>query len=177
MGILDDAIREHLDLKRKHGARDSEIREIEDEALGAGAPDAFTAGELFKEASPAEAPAREGGAPGPETPSASDLGEPTAGREEPTRLVEPGPMETPPSMPEQVEPPPERPEAAEPGHRRARSRRQALTKPPQIGRSGAGPERPARYHIGAAPPKLFPFEATARASWAYSTTRFANTSI
>ena len=30
MGILDDAIREHLDLKRKHGARDADLREIED---------------------------------------------------------------------------------------------------------------------------------------------------
>ena len=36
MGILDDAIREHLDLKRKHGARDAELREIEDEAFGSG---------------------------------------------------------------------------------------------------------------------------------------------
>ena len=52
MGILDDAIREHLDLKRKHGARDSEISEIEDEALGSGdRPDPFVAGELFGEVS------------------------------------------------------------------------------------------------------------------------------
>ena len=115
MGILDDAIRQHLDLKRKHGARDSEIREIEDEALGAGAPDAFTAGELFNEAAAAEAPAREGGAPGSATPSGSDLGEPTAGREEPTRLVEPEPMEAPHGMPEGIEPPPGRPEGAGPG--------------------------------------------------------------
>ncbi len=45
MGILDDAIREHLDLKRKHGARDAELREIEDEAFGSGdQPDAFVGG-------------------------------------------------------------------------------------------------------------------------------------
>jgi hypothetical protein len=109
MGILDDAIRQHLDLKRKHGARDSEIREIEDEALGSGAPDAFTAGELLNEASPAEAPARGVGTASTETPPAG-LGEPTAGREEPTRLVEPEPMEAHPSMPEEAEPPPSRPE-------------------------------------------------------------------
>ena len=48
MGILDDAIREHLDLKRKHGARDADIREIEDDAFGsADRPDPFAAGELF----------------------------------------------------------------------------------------------------------------------------------
>ena len=50
MGILDDAIREHLDLKRKHGARDAELREIEDEAFGStDRPDPFAAGELYGE--------------------------------------------------------------------------------------------------------------------------------
>jgi hypothetical protein len=34
MGILDDAIREHLDLKRRHGAREAELRQLEDEAFG-----------------------------------------------------------------------------------------------------------------------------------------------
>ena len=34
MGLLDDAIREHLDLKRKHGAGDEELRRQETEALG-----------------------------------------------------------------------------------------------------------------------------------------------
>jgi hypothetical protein len=34
MGILDEAIREHLDLKRKHGAGDSELQKLEDEAFG-----------------------------------------------------------------------------------------------------------------------------------------------
>ena len=78
MGILDDAIREHLDLKRKHGARDSELREIEDEALGsADRPDPFATPEPFGEA--AEAPPGE--APAAEAPAL----------EEPTRLVEPEP--------------------------------------------------------------------------------------
>ena len=50
MGILDDAIREHLDLKRKHGARDADLREIEDEAFGStDRPDPFAANELFNE--------------------------------------------------------------------------------------------------------------------------------
>ena len=33
MGVLDDAIREHLELKRKHGASDDEIARAEEEAL------------------------------------------------------------------------------------------------------------------------------------------------
>jgi hypothetical protein len=34
MGILDDAIREHLELRRRHGAREDELQRIEDEAFG-----------------------------------------------------------------------------------------------------------------------------------------------
>jgi hypothetical protein len=34
MGLLDDAIREHLELKRSHGAPDDEISRAEQEALG-----------------------------------------------------------------------------------------------------------------------------------------------
>ncbi|MGH2956338.1 MAG: hypothetical protein ACRDL6_05015, partial [Solirubrobacterales bacterium] len=50
MGILDDAIRDHLDLKRKHGARDTELSELEDEALGSGeGPDPFASSDLFTE--------------------------------------------------------------------------------------------------------------------------------
>jgi hypothetical protein len=34
MGILDDAIREHLELKRKHGVAEDELQRQEEEALG-----------------------------------------------------------------------------------------------------------------------------------------------
>jgi hypothetical protein len=34
MGVLDDAIREHLELKRKHGLSEEELRRQEEEALG-----------------------------------------------------------------------------------------------------------------------------------------------
>ena len=34
MGILDEAIREHLELKRRRGATESELRQLEDEAFG-----------------------------------------------------------------------------------------------------------------------------------------------
>ncbi len=40
MSILDDAIREHLELKRAHGADESEVKKLEDEAFGPpGRPD------------------------------------------------------------------------------------------------------------------------------------------
>src|ERR1700755_3465243 len=34
MSILDDAIREHLELKRAHGADEAELKKLEDEAFG-----------------------------------------------------------------------------------------------------------------------------------------------
>ena len=34
MGLLDDAIKEHLELKRRHGADPSEVARLEHEALG-----------------------------------------------------------------------------------------------------------------------------------------------
>src|SRR5437870_4617292 len=64
MSILDDAIREHLELKRQHGADEAEVKRLEDEAFGppgrpeepdpmAEAPTAFMA---TPEAPEAEAP-------------------------------------------------------------------------------------------------------------------------
>jgi len=44
MGILDEAIREHLDLKRAHGAEEAEVKDLESEAFGpADRPDAVSA--------------------------------------------------------------------------------------------------------------------------------------
>jgi hypothetical protein len=34
MGVLDDAIREHIELKRRHGVAEEELRRQEEEALG-----------------------------------------------------------------------------------------------------------------------------------------------
>src|SRR3954466_1465791 len=101
MGILDDAIREHLDLKRKHGAHDADLREIEDEAFGStDRPDPFAANELFNEV--ASAGAGEGEPPAAPSDRSmqepSGLSEPDIGGEEPTRLVEPEPPR--PSEPE-----------------------------------------------------------------------------
>jgi hypothetical protein len=73
MGILDEAIREHLELKRKHGAPEDDLRRLEDEAFGPpsrpGEPDFPEAGlavaevepdfEIEPEPAEAEAPAEE----------------------------------------------------------------------------------------------------------------------
>src|SRR5687768_16818104 len=69
MGILDDAIREHLDLKRQHGAREDELQIIEDDAFGSGErPDPF-----------GEGTATLGGAAAPDAPGSggSDVDDPT----------------------------------------------------------------------------------------------------
>lgn len=81
MGTLDDAIREHLELKRQHGAGDDEIKEAEAEAFGPGeelpeVPGAAVtapAGEgdqLDKVFSPPEPPAESVSEPPAETPEA-----------------------------------------------------------------------------------------------------------
>ena len=69
MGIFDDAIREHLDLKRRQGADESELQQLEDEAFGPparpGDPDFPETGESEAEA-PAEPVAE------PELPEGAD---------------------------------------------------------------------------------------------------------
>jgi hypothetical protein len=68
MGLLDDAIREHLELKRKHGADPEDLARQEQEALGAPPRNEFAQPETAEpepepeaqaEAAPVEAPADE----------------------------------------------------------------------------------------------------------------------
>lgn len=82
MSILDDAIREHLELKRAHGADEAELKKLEDEAFGppqrpeepdpfAEAPTEFLGtAEGAVEAPPANAPS------GRREPNIADLQEP-----------------------------------------------------------------------------------------------------
>jgi hypothetical protein len=70
MSILDDAIREHLELKRAHGADDAELKKLEDEAFGP--PQRPDDADPFSEAPTEFLGAAEGAAvasPPPETPS------------------------------------------------------------------------------------------------------------
>ena len=62
MGILDEAIREHLELKRQHGAEETELEGLESEAFGpADRPDATEANtEVISPGSSVTVPAGEG---------------------------------------------------------------------------------------------------------------------
>lgn len=97
MGILDEAIREHLELKRQHGAADDELKQLEDEAFG----QAERPGDEASEA-PAEAPTQF-----MERPSAPE------GQESPRREPTIADLQEPPAMEHEVlAEPPEAAEAA-----------------------------------------------------------------
>jgi hypothetical protein len=118
MGLLDDAIREHLELKRQHGADPDEVSRQEREALGAARKAEF--------AKPAEDEAPEpAGAPD----EAAVPAEPVGAGEEPERVAEDaGPVDSEEAEPFDVEalespapatdevPAPAEPEAAKPGY-------------------------------------------------------------
>ena len=101
MGILDDAIKEHLELKRQHGADDSELKQLEDEAFGA-----------------AERPGEGGTAPDPLAEAPTEFMEqpPAAAAEDQEGPGRPSPraeiadlQEAPPSKPDESAPEPEAP--------------------------------------------------------------------
>lgn len=163
MGILDDAIREHLDLKRKHGARESELREIESDAFGPGEqPDPFAAGELFRETAPPDASEQGTGEPAPERPPGGGEG---PGEQEPTRLIEPraaaeAPAAEPPAPPAEE---PEAPPAPEPPSRPDRDLDQPgagpgpdVSAPPPEPAFPADPSTPPEGAEGSGPPSTEP---------------------
>ena len=126
MGILDDAIREHLELKRRLGADESERKQLEDEAFGPparpGDPD-FATGEepavAVEEPPSAETPVVQADAEAPsaemqaaEAPPAEPETTLMDGPEELAVPAEPEPEPEPqPELDAAVEPPPE-PEAS-----------------------------------------------------------------
>jgi hypothetical protein len=127
MGILDDAIREHLDLKKRLGADESELKQLEDEAFGPPArpgDEAAPGGEEAQpsdqaeaaEAAPEDAPAtaEEPVAPISSEPAAEAAPEPEAIAEpEPVAETEPEAVAEAEPVVEEAEPAPERePEAA-----------------------------------------------------------------
>jgi hypothetical protein len=129
MSILDDAIREHLELKRQHGADESELKRLEDEAFGPPGrpegPDPFAEAPTEFMSSP-EAPAVAEPAPedGGRRINIADLQEPPqaaapapAVEEAPLSEEEPPPEEEPTAMEHEIVAEPvaaDEPEAAEP---------------------------------------------------------------
>jgi hypothetical protein len=76
MGLLDDAIREHLELKRRHGANPEEVARQENEALGEGRRAEF---------------ARPEGAAPPAEPAAAEAPVEPVAEPEPETVLEPEP--------------------------------------------------------------------------------------
>jgi len=146
MGILDEAIREHLELKRQHGAGDSELQQLEDEAFGQAerpgaeeaAPDPFAEAPTEFMAQPetaAEPSSRR------EAPTIADLQEPPPQPEEPPPVDEAPAVEEQPAMEHEVVA--DIPEPAEPD---------AEIEP-------AGPSTEERHAIAEQPTELHDMEA------------------
>jgi hypothetical protein len=152
MGILDEAIREHLELKRQHGAGDSELKQLEDEAFGQAerpgaeeaAPDPFA--EAPTEFMAVPEAAEETSARG-EPPTIADLQEPPPPAEEAAPVDEAPAEEEQPAMEHEVVtdvPAPAEQEAeAEPGG--------------EI--EAAGPSTEERHAIAEQPTELHDMEA------------------
>jgi hypothetical protein len=115
MGLLDDAIREHLELKRQHGADPSEVERQEREALGAPRQAEFATTSDEGAAEP-PATAEETAAPPDEPVAAEPVEEPVAQAPEPVDAGEerePFDIETLDSPADEVTP--QEPEVPEPG--------------------------------------------------------------
>jgi hypothetical protein len=142
MGILDEAIKEHLELKRQHGAGESELRQLEDEAFGeaerpgngeatqdpfAEAPTEFmSAPETGEPPVPAEPTAEKGEPPRRTSPDIAGLQE---GPEPPSIPDEPAEEEHPAMEHEVVSEPPE-PAAEEPSPGHSTEERHAIAEQP-----------------------------------------------
>jgi hypothetical protein len=160
MSILDDAIREHLELKRAHGADESEIKKLEDEAFGPPGrpeePDPF-----------AEAPTEfMDSAEAPETPAAAEPAEEGGGRriniadlQEPP---EPRPQEEPRvETTDDVEPQAEADAVLAPAEDPAQAALPADEEPPVVvdEEPDAGHGTEERHAIAEQPTELFDVEA------------------
>jgi hypothetical protein len=136
MGLLDDAIREHLELKRRHGADPEEVSRQEREALGAPVRGEFAKpaaadddAELVEDdaaAVPASEETEIVEPPGQDAPDEPAQPEPEPGTEEDPWAVEDladpdADREPAPEPPPEPEPPRERPAAVAAGAERPKS--------------------------------------------------------
>jgi CapZ-interacting protein len=151
MGILDEAIREHLELKRQHGAGDSELKQLEDEAFGqAERPGSEAASDPLAEA-PTEFMAQPETAEEPssrrEAPTIADLQEPPPPPEEPAPTGEAPAEEEQPAMEHEIVA--DAPESAEP----------EVEAEPEAEIEPAGPTTEERHAIAEQPTELHDMEA------------------
>jgi hypothetical protein len=142
MGILDDAIKEHLELKRQHGAGESELKQLEDEAFGAAERPGM------EEASPdplAEAPTQFMSQPeGQEAESVAD---------EPAPAAEASARRQPPAEIADLQEPPAPPE--EPAEEQAPAMEQEAVPEPE---PQAGPSTDEREAIAEQPTEMYDVE-------------------
>lgn len=136
MSILDDAIREHLELKRAHGADEAELKKLEDEAFGPPGrpeePDPFAeAPTQFMATEGAEQAAEEGG----RRINVADLQEPPP----PEAAAPPTPAED----PAQAAPPAEEAPAME--HEVVAEPPAPSTEPPEQGEGQALADQPTEF--------------------------------
>ncbi len=163
MSILDDAIREHLELKRAHGADESELKKLEDEAFGppgrpddadpfAEAPTEF----LTAPATGADEAAADAQAPsGRREPNIADLQEAPPAPEEPAAEAPAPPTEEEQPAVEQAIPAPQ-PEGEPPAEPAS-----AAPAEPEI---ESGPSTEEREAIAEQPTEFFDVEAEMEAA-------------
>jgi hypothetical protein len=170
MGILDEAIREHLELKRQHGADDSELKQLEDDAFGPPErPGASEPSDTASEAATEFMQQPDVGAGGDraeaEAQAAVEMPQapPSAVRREPVADVQeaPGPAEEKPSSDEEPDetPAPEAPEGERPDEGPAEEEQpaeehEAVTSPPPP----AGHTTAERHAIADQPTEMYDVE-------------------
>ena len=170
MGILDDAIREHLELIRRHGTPDSEVARLEDEAFGpptrpdeadfADSGDAHAAGNgngvameaAVEEPGPGEPAAHEDVTTLLPTEGAGDSSEPGTGLEEPTGAHI---AQEPESEDMLIEP---EPQAPDPEHEEPAAEEHAIIEDPALEADDAPAEPESEEHPVAEPEGTTPLE-------------------
>jgi hypothetical protein len=164
MGILDDAIKEHLDLKRQHGAADDELKQLEDEAFGAAerpgdegsAPDPLAEAptEFMSQPDLVEPETTPEAAPQQAAPEAEEAGR-RSGRAEIADL-----QEAPPSKSEENAPEPEAPAEEE----SPAMEHEAVPEPVPAPEISTGPTTEEREAIAEQPTEMYDIEEELAAS-------------
>jgi hypothetical protein len=113
MGILDDAIRQHLELKRQHGAEETDLDRLEQEVFGPVARPGDPEFETGEQPAPSSAAAPDDEGPEPAAEEPSDEDPTTVAPQEPSVSPEAEATSASAAEPESVEQPiPEAPEGA-----------------------------------------------------------------
>jgi len=169
MSILDDAIREHLELKRAHGADEAELKKLEDEAFGQAerpdAPDPLAEAPTEFMATPEAAEAAEPGAEEDDRRriNIADLQEPPPAKAQEEPRVESGE----PDAPEAEAPAPPGEDAAQTAppveEEQPAVEHEIVAEPPEPGPAaeepGPGSETEERHAIAEQPTEFFDVEA------------------